>query len=95
VTAIHPRWFVMENVDRAQKSGAYATARAVFKSAGYGLTETILDASLCGVPQKRKRFFCIGSLGAEDGFLSDYITTNLLGIPSPTQLQPPRRIFNR
>jgi DNA (cytosine-5)-methyltransferase 1 len=77
VTAISPRWFVMENVDRAQKSSAYAAARAIFANAGYGLTEVVLDASLCGVPQKRKRFFCIGSLNANDGFLSDYITQHI------------------
>jgi DNA (cytosine-5)-methyltransferase 1 len=77
ITSIRPRWFVMENVDRAQKSGAYAAARTIFKDAGYGLTEMVLDASYCGVPQKRKRFFCIGSLDANDGFLSDYITATL------------------
>ncbi|MDR0528018.1 MAG: DNA cytosine methyltransferase [Zoogloeaceae bacterium] len=77
IFSIRPRWFVMENVDRAQKSGAYAAAREIFKGAGYGLTETVLDASLCGVPQKRKRFFCIGSLGAEDGFLESYIASHL------------------
>jgi DNA (cytosine-5)-methyltransferase 1 len=77
ISAIRPRWFVMENVDRVQKSGAYAAARAIFKNADYGLTETVLDASLCGVPQKRKRFFCIGSLDAEDGFLLDYIAGHL------------------
>lgn len=26
------------------------------------------------MPQKRKRFFCIGSMGEEDGFLTDYMT---------------------
>lgn len=73
VSQIRPRWFVMENVDRAQKSAAYAAARSVFKKAGYGLTETVLTASYCGVPQRRKRFFCIGSLNAKDGFLSKHI----------------------
>ena len=77
VTAIRPNWFVMENVDRAQKSAAYSAARNILANAGYGMTEVVLDASLCGVPQKRKRFFCIGSLGAEDGFLSKYITQNI------------------
>ncbi|MDR0249015.1 MAG: DNA cytosine methyltransferase [Oscillospiraceae bacterium] len=77
ISAIRPRWFVMENVDRAQKSGTYAAAREIFRNADYGLTETVLDASLCGVPQKRKRFFCIGSLNAKDEFLSDYITSHL------------------
>ena len=58
----------MENVARAQKSNAYASAREIFKKAGYGLTEIVLDASLCGTPQKRKRFFCFGMLSKEDGF---------------------------
>ncbi len=65
---IKPTCFVMENVARAQKSNAYASARAIFKKAGYGLTEIVLDASLCGTPQKRKRFFCFGMLSKEDGF---------------------------
>jgi DNA (cytosine-5)-methyltransferase 1 len=73
VTTIKPTWFVMENVDRAFKSCTYAAARDIFKNAGYGLTEIVLNAGLCGVPQRRKRFFCIGSLDAEDGFLADYI----------------------
>jgi DNA (cytosine-5)-methyltransferase 1 len=77
VTSIGPRWFVMENVGRAQKSEAYASARAIFKDAGYGLTEVVLDASLCGVPQKRKRFFCIGSKGQGDGCLSERILSLL------------------
>ena len=73
VDAIMPNFFVMENVRRAQHSNAYAVARAKFKTAGYGLTEIMLNAALCGVPQRRKRFFCIGSLGAKDGFLSEYL----------------------
>jgi len=73
VSRIAPKWFVMENVDRAQKSDTYAIARKILKDAGYGLTEIVLDASYCGVPQRRKRFFCIGSLGCEDGFLDGYI----------------------
>lgn len=77
VTTILPRYFVMENVDRAQKSAAYSKARPKFKEAGYGLTEVVLDASLCGVPQKRKRFFCIGILGKEDNFAQKYISENL------------------
>ncbi|NLB69092.1 MAG: DNA cytosine methyltransferase [Lentisphaerae bacterium] len=77
ISNVKPRWFVMENVDRAKKSQAYAVARKIFKDTGYGLTEVVLDASLCGVPQKRKRFFCIGSLHETDNFQSEYIQTNL------------------
>lgn len=68
VAAICPKCFVMENVDRARNSNAYASARKVFKNAGYGLTEIVLDASLCGTPQKRKRFICFGLLGQPDNF---------------------------
>jgi DNA (cytosine-5)-methyltransferase 1 len=67
----------MENVDRAQNSATYAAARAILKNAGYGLTETVLNASYCGVPQRRKRFFCIGAKGAGDKFLDSYIARNL------------------
>ena len=76
IKSIKPQYFVMENVSRAQSSDAYKTARALFKSAGYGLTETVLDASKCGVPQKRKRFFCIGALKESDNFLNPYLSIN-------------------
>lgn len=66
---IKPQYFVMENVDRAQKSKAFEKAENIFKNAGYGLTKIVLDASKCGVPQKRKRFFCIGALGKDDDFM--------------------------
>ena len=69
IKSVLPQYFVMENVDRAEKSNAYAYARSIFKEAGYGLTEIVLDASYCGVPQKRKRFFCIGIRGGQDNAL--------------------------
>lgn len=77
VSGISPRWFVMENVDRVQKSVAYSNAKKIFKGDGYGLTEVVIDASRCGVPQKRKRFFCIGSKGEKDGFLLNHINNSL------------------
>lgn len=77
ISEVRPQYFVMENVARAQKSNAYASARETFKKAGYGLTERVLTASYCGVPQRRKRFFCIGVLGEDDGFLDEILTANL------------------
>ncbi len=71
-----PRYFVMENVDRARDSHAYAYARSVFKAAGYGITEVTLDASRCGVPQKRKRFFVLGILGEQDNFADEWLLDN-------------------
>lgn len=56
----------MENVDRILKSSTLPKALALFRNAGYGLSQVVLDASRCGVPQKRKRFFLIGELNGED-----------------------------
>lgn len=66
VASVRPRWFLMENVERALKSKALKRALKVFEDAGYGLTLRVLDASLCGAPQSRKRFFCIGHLDGPD-----------------------------
>jgi DNA (cytosine-5)-methyltransferase 1 len=77
VATVKPLFFVMENVARTAKSKTYATARDIFKNSGYGLTEVILDASLCGVPQKRKRFFCIGILDADDNIVLSKINSML------------------
>ena len=81
VTKLHSPYFVMENVDRAETSLSYSRARYIFTQAGYGLTEIVLDASLCGVPQKRKRFFCIGALNAKNGFLLKEINAKLSNRP--------------
>lgn len=81
VCRISPEWFVMENVDRAQQSDAYSNARTIFKNAGYGLTEHVYDASLCGVPQKRKRFICIGRKGVNDDFLLKTIENHEAKMP--------------
>lgn len=76
IKEISPQYFVMENVERAASSKAYKKARVIFKEAGYGLTEKVLDASFCGVPQKRKRFFCIGFKNGQDSFLDGLLSTN-------------------
>lgn len=76
ISALTPQWFVMENVDRAIKAKAYHKAKKIFKSANYGLTEVILDASFCGVPQKRKRLFLIGELTGQDNALTHFLRKN-------------------
>lgn len=70
ISKFKPRYFVMENVQQVVESQAYMRARELFVKSGYGITEKVLDASFCGVPQKRKRFFCIGGLEKENDFLS-------------------------
>lgn len=78
---ILPPFFVMENVDRAFQSKTFSKAEKILKKAGYGLTIRILDASLCGVPQIRKRLFVIGQFDGPDGFLDSLIDHKLLSKP--------------
>ena len=77
VGEIRPKWFVMENVARIQKTKKLQEAREIFKEAGYGLTCTVLNAALCGVPQRRKRFVMIGRLGETDDFMKDILLGDL------------------
>jgi DNA (cytosine-5)-methyltransferase 1 len=77
VVELKPEIFVMENVDRIVRSRAWETAKEILKSGGYGLTEKVLDASYCGCPQIRKRFFCIGLLNKADDVLLPYMEKNI------------------
>ena len=81
VKSVRPEMFVMENVERIKKSGILRQAIQIFKDAGYGLTMEVLDASLCGVPQARKRFFMVGRLNESDNFLTPYFQKNLSNRP--------------
>lgn len=81
ISGYSPQYFLMENVDRAKNSQAYQRAREIFKNSGYGLTEIILDASLCGTPQKRKRFICFGAKNCADGFATDVFEKHLSDRP--------------
>jgi len=76
VSHIKPQWFVMENVERIAKSRILETALEIFKKSGYGLTSSILNASYCGVPQARKRYFLIGQFGGKDDSLTHYLIKN-------------------
>lgn len=71
VCAVRPQLFIMENVDRAIKAKIYREALSIFADAGYHMTIAILDASLCGVPQKRKRVVVVGTLKKINVSLTD------------------------
>ncbi len=61
-----PRWVVWENVPGAfsinhgDDFGAFINA---LQDVGYGVCWRVLDASLCGVPQRRRRIFLVGHRG--------------------------------
>ena len=82
ISIVKPKYFVMENVERVEKSTAYKNALDILKNSHYGLTSCILDASLCGVPQKRKRFFLVGELGGYDMALKPYLNAHVTSKPT-------------
>ena len=77
IDRIRPSYFLMENVPRIRTSSILHRVTKRFRELGYGLTQTVLDASRCGVPQQRKRFFLIGELGGKDDFLLDRLAAGL------------------
>lgn len=69
IKQLKPKYFLMENVAIIEKSQTLKVVNKIFKDAGYGLTQLVLDASKCGVPQKRKRYVTLGELdGTDDAF---------------------------
>ena len=71
----------MENVYNIEKSRALAEAKRIFKKAGYGLTTRVIDASLAGVPQMRRRLFLIAQLGGSDDYFAQELNRRLAATP--------------
>ena len=76
-STVKPMWVVFENVYNIERFSTVTALKQKLSDAGYGITTQVLDASRCGVPQKRQRFFLIGKLGEKDGFLDEVLTSNL------------------
>jgi len=51
------------------------------EKAGYGLSESRINAAYYGVPQSRRRLFVIGRLGEKDGFLQSAIAAKASAAP--------------
>jgi len=73
VARVKPKWVVFENVYNIERYATLPKMREILTRAGYGITTEVLDASLCGVPQRRRRFFLIGKLGENDGFFDNFL----------------------
>lgn len=72
-----PDFFIMENVERIRKSHILFDIIEDFAEQGYGLTAVLLNASYCGAPQARTRFFLIGRLGEKHNFLLGNLKSRL------------------
>lgn len=58
----HPRAFLVENVEQFLKWKLFPTWLHALETLGYQVTWQVLQASRCGVPQRRKRVIVAGSL---------------------------------
>lgn len=74
---VQPQWIVFENVSNIERFETLKTLKDMLQKADYGISSTILDSSLCGVPQIRKRFILVARLGAENGFFDEALRSKL------------------
>ncbi len=81
VSLLAPKLMVMENVYSIEKSKALRAAERILKNSGYGITRRVIDASLTGVPQKRRRFFLIASRDLPDDAFGEVLEANLAKEP--------------
>ena len=79
-----PSFFLMENVPRAQKASAFRRAIEHLEAEGYTITEQVIDASLCGVPQRRKRLITVGFLSekADSDVFRELLLSGLSSTPT-------------
>jgi DNA (cytosine-5)-methyltransferase 1 len=69
VDRLTPRWFVWENVSGVLSSNGgrdFGSIVGAMAELGYNLAWRILDAQHFGVPQRRRRIFLVGHLGADE-----------------------------
>jgi len=86
VRHFRPRWLVIENVVHMRTWERYGELLAGIESLGYKVTPQVLDASMFGVPQSRRRLFILCELGRKP---SEVIPTCLQPIPAHVILDPP------
>ena len=77
IVAANPRWFVMENVERIKSTAIMEQITKQWSDSGYGLSVVILNASRCGVPQRRKRLFIVGERGGAHNRLNSWYDKHL------------------
>ena len=77
IIELQPKFFVMENVPTIKGTEILDDICERFQEVGYGLTAVILNAALCGVPQRRKRFFLIGELQSANNKFIESLSQNL------------------
>jgi DNA (cytosine-5)-methyltransferase 1 len=68
--SMRPNWVILENVVHMKPWKRYPELKASLSALGYEISESVLDSSLFGVPQKRRRLFMIAGLNGKPGAVS-------------------------
>ena len=89
IAELQPRSFIMENVARTLRSGAWQRAAAILRAHGYAFRDALVDAQDCGVPQRRRRIFVAGAIGATDAALTRYVAILAARQAAAAALPPP------
>jgi DNA (cytosine-5)-methyltransferase 1 len=79
---VGPRYIVMENVYNIERSSVLPAALDILRRSGYGITSLVLNASLVGVPQMRKRYFLIADRESPDHHYASALMDNLQSEPT-------------
>lgn len=58
-----PKALIVENVERFRRWALFGVWSLALQSLGYRLSEHVIDAADCGVPQNRRRLFVVGLRG--------------------------------
>lgn len=86
VRHFQPRWLVIENVVHMRTWDRYEELLRGIEGLGYGVTPQVLDASMFGVPQSRRRLFILCEFGRKPIELAP---TCLQPVPAHVILDPP------
>jgi DNA (cytosine-5)-methyltransferase 1 len=68
IDTVRPTWFILENVAGLLSSDGgrdFGALLALMGECGYGVAYRVLDSQHFGVPQRRRRVFVVGHLGAD------------------------------
>lgn len=85
-----PRVIVVENVPELRRWALYPAWRMALHALGYVLTENILDAADCGVPQHRVRLFVVATHRSVLGVRAGHEATSQgIAVPAPAMPHQP------
>ncbi|MGE8114534.1 DNA cytosine methyltransferase [Pseudomonas sp. NPDC086566] len=59
---LRPRWITLENVINMKPWSRYDELKSELERLGYKILEQVIDSSLFGVPQRRRRLFMVADL---------------------------------